>query len=461
MNWQNVYGQENAQSAFLNFQRNIIESFNACCPIENVKINYRNRHDWISNDIKIDIQKRERLYRLSVHQPTDEHIKNYKLFRNQVLSKQRVAERKYYQEQFEMYPIQSNTSHKAWSILKSLIDEDNKNLKQKQREFLVNNQLTTDNIIIANAFNDYFVNVGKSLSANISSNVDPLSYVDMCIECITDPLVTVDDVMTVISQLNNSAAGHDGLPSSIMKKLSNDYAIPLTHCINMSVIQGDFPDTLKIEKVIPIYKGDDEQMVQNYGPISILPFFSKIYEKIIYNHIINFLTINDILYDKQFGFRKGHATNHAIITLVGKVARALDTGKIVVGVYLDPRKAFDTVPHTILLDKLHRMGIRGNLLCLIKNYLEDRVQFVNYNDHSSRTQPITIGVPQGSILGPLFFICFMNDFSKSSQLLFSILFADDTTVLLEGKEYEVLIMALNNELHKVSTWLDANKLSIN
>ena len=160
------------------------------------------------------------------------------------------------------------------------------------------------------------------VSANISSNVDPLSYVDMCIECITDPLVTVDDVMTVISQLNNSAAGHDGLPASIMKKLSNDYAIPLTHCINMSVIQGDFPDTLKIAKVIPIYKGDDKQMVQNYRPISILPFFSKIYEKIIYNHIINFLTVNDILYDKQFGFRKGHATNHATITLVDKVARA-------------------------------------------------------------------------------------------------------------------------------------------
>ena len=180
----------------------------------------------------------------------------------------------------------------------------------------------------------------------------------------------------------------------------------------MPVIQGDFPDTLKIAKVTPIYKGDDEQVVQNYRPISIIPF-SKIYEKIIYNYIINFLTINDILlYDKQFGFRKGHATNHVIITLVDKVACALDTGKIVVGVYLDLRKAFDTVPQTILLDKLHRMGIRGNLLFLIKNYLEDRAQYVNCNDHSSRTQPINIGVPQGSILGPLFFICFVNDFSK-------------------------------------------------
>ena len=155
------------------------------------------------------------------------------------------------------------------------------------------------------------LNVGKSLSANISSNVDPLSYVDICSECITDPLVTVDDVMTVNSQLNNSAAGHDGLPASIMKKLSNDYVIPLTHCINMSVIQDDFPDILKVAKVIPLYKGDDEQMVQNYRPISILPFFSKIYEKIFHIHIISFLTITD----KQFGFRNGHATNHAIITL--------------------------------------------------------------------------------------------------------------------------------------------------
>ena len=112
-------------------------------------------------------------------------------------------------------------------------------------------------------------------------------------------------------------------------------------------------------------------------------------------------------------------------------------------------------------DYYYYLSCYNNKLCLIKNYLEDRAQFVNYNDHSSRTQHINIGVLQGSILGPLFFICFMNDFSKSSQLLFSILFADDTTVLLEGKEYEGLIMALNNELHKVSTWLDANKLSIN
>ena len=110
----------------------------------------------------------------------------------------------------------------------------------------------------------------------------------MCIECITDPLVTVDDVMTVISQLNNSATGHDGLPASIIKKLSNNYVSPLPHCINMSIVLVDFPDTLKNAKVIPIYKGDDEQMVQYYRTISIISFFSKIYEKIIYNHIINF-----------------------------------------------------------------------------------------------------------------------------------------------------------------------------
>ena len=143
-----------------------------------------------------------------------------------------------------------------------------------------------------------------------------------------------------------------------------------------------------IENIIQIL-----QYIKIIGPFPFTPSPPKFMKN---NHIINFVTINDILYDKQFGFRKGHSTNHASITLVDKVARALDTRKIVVGVYFDLRKAFDTAPHTIILDKLYRMKIRENLRCLIKKYLEDRIQFVNYNDHSSRTQPINIGVPQGS-----------------------------------------------------------------
>ena len=160
----------------------------------------------------------------------------------------------------------------------------------------------TDDETTANSFNDYFVNIGKSLAHNIVSNVDPLSYVERSNECITDIVITVDDVKSIVSQLNNSAAGHDDLPPSIMKQLCTEYCVPLTYIINLSITQGDFPEELKLAKVLPIYKNDDEQLIQNYRPISVLPFYSKIFEKVIYNNILQFIETNNILYDKQFGF---------------------------------------------------------------------------------------------------------------------------------------------------------------
>ena len=138
------------------------------------------------------------------------------------------------------------------------------------------------------------------------------------------------------------------------------------------------------------------------------------------------------MYSKQFGFRKAHSTSHAIITLVEKVSRVLDSGKIIVGVFLDLKKAFDTVDHDILLNKLYAYGIRDNIYDWFKSYLTDRKQFVGYNDSKSDIKHVSHGVPQGSILGPILFILYINDFSRASDLLFSILFAYDTSVFVEG-----------------------------
>ena len=184
---------------------------------------------------------------------------------------------------------------------------------------------------------------------------------------------------TVISQLNDSVPGHDSLPPFIMKQLTNEYVIPLTHLINLSIVQGDFPNELKLAKVLPIYKSEEEHFTQNYRPISVLPYFFKIYERVIYNHLMQYNNSNDILCDKQLGFCKGHSTSYAIITPVEKVSKALDTGKIVVGVYLDLHKAFDCVRHSTLLNKLHKIGIRENPFWLIKSYLMSRTQYVHYN----------------------------------------------------------------------------------
>ena len=167
------------------------------------------------------------------------------------------------------------------------------------------------------------------------------------------------------------------------------------------------------------------------------------------------------MYKYQFGFRKGYSTSHAIIALVERINRALNSGKITIGVTLDLSKAFDTIQHPILLKKLFAYGIRGNILKLIESYLANRQQYVSINSNNSKQKPITCGVPQGSVLGPLFFLLCINDLPNVSDTLFAILFADDTSVFLEGNDLVEITHILNAELAKLAICLSANKLTLN
>ena len=222
-----------------------------------------------------------------------------------------------------------------------------------------------------------------------------------------------------------------------------------------------FPSELKLAKVVPIFKAGASNKITNYRPISVLSFFSKVFEKIIYNHLIDFMNHNDILYGYQFGFRKGHSTQQAIITLVNKIISCLDNGDLVIGVFLDLKKAFDTVDHKILLKILYTYGVRDVALKLLESYLSDRYQYVVYDNQKSETLSITCGVPQGSIQGPMLFIIYMNDLCNVSKLLFTVLYADDTCVVLNGKSLNLIVETVNAELQLLSTWLKSNKLSLN
>ena len=268
------------------------------------------------------------------------------------------------------------------------------------------------------------------------------------------------EVDRIISNFRDSAAGWDELKPSIIKTVKDSIKIPLAPIGNLSFDTGIFPIELKITKIVPIFKSGDECTFTNCRPVSVLPVFSKIMERLMYDRLISYM-LKHILFEYQFGFQKGKSTHMAIITQLDRMTEALDNGDYVVGVFLDFSKAFDTVDHAILLDKMSIYGVRTIALQWFNDYLTGRSQYVTYNRFKSNNSEMRCGVPQGSILGPLLFHLYINDLASVSEACFSILFADYSNMFISGKDVEVMSEKLNSDMENIRQWLCCNKLSLN
>ena len=416
---------------------------------------------WITSGIQKSMKTRDYLQKQSIKLKTDESVKQYKKFKNFVCRIQNISYNNFY----------SNKISKNFKNKKKLWETVGEITKHKKRKNVDIKRLTSKGTEIrgteeiVNCLNNHFNSIGHTMAEKIHNpnghSDQNLSHIPYTQTPVKFDHTTVEEITKLIRELKlNKAPGSDGVSSYIIKRTVNIIAPILVTLFNMCMDSGIFPDALKTASIIPLYKGGAKNEPTNYRPISLLPLFAKIFEKVIKHRITIFLDDNNLITDNQFGFRKFHSTELAVVDIQNTLLRNLDNNKLTCTIFLDLAKAFDSVDHAILIKKLERYGIRGMPLQLLKSYLSNRQHLTKLNGIESNLKLLDIGVPQGSVLGPLLFLLFINDLPLVTNFNVK-LFADDTFLSLEGDDFKHLQRKSNIELKKISKWFSANKLTLN
>ena len=462
-NWDPILSDNNPKSAFDSFAKVIKEKYDYCFPYIELRKNRRKFPDkpWMTKDLLIHRIRKDDALKDRVKEPSDENKFKFKDISKAYNKNIRKAKDDYYEGKFEEHV---SNSKKTWSLINEVIQK-NKNKNSMPSIFYDEFKSYESALDIANGFNDFFVNIGPKLAQAIPQSGK--DYKDF----LSDPIrqnfvfanVTHDIIYDALNRLQpKKSAGLDGISMAMLKEIMPCIIIPVTYLFNLSFKTGFIPQEYKCAKVIPIYKSGEMSKFDNYRPISILPAFSKLLEKIAAVQMVRFLEKYEILYSLQFGFRPKHDTTQPLLQLVHKVFESLNkpNSEYTLSVFIDLKKAFDTVNIPILLDKLKRYGFRNKAHDWFTSYLTDRSQYVSIDNVTSSLKNITHGVPQGSVLGPILFLLYINDLHNAT-LFYTLLFADDTSFLLSGRDLNELYALVNTELEKAFTWFKANKLSLN
>ena len=455
-----VLGYDCTNQAYDSFIEKYLSLFDESFPKLTRRISVKNQSQpWMTHGLRISTKRKHKLYSKMKQKPTQQNIHNYKTYNASLNKLKRSQKAKYFCEEIEKH--KSNVKE-TWSVLNKAMG-----LTRKKENFpsyvTIGNKNVTDKAEIADEFNHFFINICEDLTKNLPQTSKSFkSYINPVQNSLFLDEITLSEIISIVDNLKpKTSSGYDEVSSRLLK-LSLPYIIhPLLHIFQTSFSTGCFPDKMKIARVIPIHKRDDPHSLKNYRPISLLSSFSKILEKLMFNRITSFLNKFGLLYKHQYGFRQNHSTTHPILHLLNNFAETFNEKESsVISIFCDLTKAFDIINHDILLQKLHMMGIRGTCHKWLCNYLLGRFQYTDIDGYKSEITAIQSGVPQGSILGPLLFLVYINDIhlaTKESILLF----ADDLTLTVVAPELSALYCKSNTAIHDLYTWIIANKLILN
>ena len=461
LNFENVYLCDNPDVAYQTF----VDKFMTICKkfiVSKAKGDKYFKKPWITQGILKSIAQRDRLHKKLKRQPFNRALKfRYEFYKKLILNLCRKAEKQYFCEQFD---ANKNDSRRTWQTI-------NEALKRRKKTHVSPNKLLKPDGTYANSvkdvcdrFNDFFVGIGAQLQQACPRV--PSDFTTMTPNFTGDELhnfdpVQLNELEKIINNLNSKKSfGVDMLHPRLLKLAMRAVMGPLLYIFNLSFSTGIVPSLLKTARITPVYKGSGSPYSpSNYRPISILSVCAKILEKVVYSRIIN--TIGRCIYKFQYGFKKDTSTADALSELIDTLNDNLNKGNISLGVFIDLKKAFDTVDHQILLGKLTNCGIQGRVIAWIKNYLENRSQYVQIESSRSTLETVTVGVPQGSNLGPLLFLVYVNDLQYYIRHGTLRLFADDTNIFYHGKDPRLIRRNIDEDMTRLNGWLCMNKLTPN